>query len=152
MELIWQDLDSECGRYRFLKWFLPLKIQVNSEKPGFGKKKSVENVVTLWADGTSHSSAPLKNHFIGHRVWGALCPNPNDIVGVFKPCLILPLQPDFIYLFIAQWTLAIVAVIVNWHVYYLHQYHKSVVEKACYVWLHTPMWEWYLKHSIVCKI
>jgi hypothetical protein len=26
------------------------------------------------------------------------------------------------------------------HVYNLHQYHKSVVEKACYVQLHTPMW------------
>jgi len=30
-----------------LKWFLPLKIQINSKKPGFGKEKSVENVVTL---------------------------------------------------------------------------------------------------------
>ncbi len=53
---------------------------------------------------------------------------------------LLPLQPDFIYLFIAHWTLAIVAVTVNWHVYYLHQYHKSVVEKACHIRLHTPMW------------
>ncbi len=30
-----------------LKWFLPLKIQINSKKPGFGKEKSVEDVVTL---------------------------------------------------------------------------------------------------------
>jgi len=52
----------------------------------------------------------------------------------------LKIQPDFIYLFIAQWTLAIVAVAVNGHVYYLHQYHKSVRFKACYVWLQTPMW------------
>jgi hypothetical protein len=29
------------------KWFLPLKIQINSKKPGFWKEKSVEDVVTL---------------------------------------------------------------------------------------------------------
>jgi hypothetical protein len=34
---------------------LTLKIQINSQKPGFGKEKSVENVVTLgWAKGTHH--------------------------------------------------------------------------------------------------
>ncbi len=31
MEFIWYDLDSECGRYWFFKWFLPLKIQINSK-------------------------------------------------------------------------------------------------------------------------
>jgi hypothetical protein len=30
-----------------LKQFLPLKMQINSKKPGFGRKKVVENVVTL---------------------------------------------------------------------------------------------------------
>ncbi len=29
------------------KWFLPLKIQINSKKPRFWKEKSVEDVVTL---------------------------------------------------------------------------------------------------------
>jgi hypothetical protein len=29
------------------KWFLPLKIQINSQKPGFGREKSVKDVVTL---------------------------------------------------------------------------------------------------------
>jgi len=29
------------------KWFQPLKIQINSQKPGFKKEKSVEDVVTL---------------------------------------------------------------------------------------------------------
>jgi hypothetical protein len=41
-------LDSECGRYRFFKGFLPLKIQINSQKKTrFWKEKSVEDVVTL---------------------------------------------------------------------------------------------------------
>ncbi len=30
-----------------LKWFLQLKIQINSKKPGFGKEKSLKDVVTL---------------------------------------------------------------------------------------------------------
>jgi hypothetical protein len=30
-----------------LKWFLPLKIQINFKKSGFGRKKLVEDVVTL---------------------------------------------------------------------------------------------------------
>jgi hypothetical protein len=30
-----------------LKWFLPLKIQINSKKSGFWKEKSVEDVLTL---------------------------------------------------------------------------------------------------------
>jgi hypothetical protein len=34
-------LDSECGRYWFFKWFLPLKIQMNSKKPGFGRKSQL---------------------------------------------------------------------------------------------------------------
>jgi hypothetical protein len=29
------------------KWVLLLKIQINSKRPGFGRKKSVENMVTL---------------------------------------------------------------------------------------------------------
>jgi hypothetical protein len=39
---------SECeGRYSILSDFLLLKIQINFQKPGFGKEKSVEDVVTL---------------------------------------------------------------------------------------------------------
>jgi hypothetical protein len=41
-------------RFRFrmweiliLKWFLLLKVQINYQKPGFWKEKSVEHVVTL---------------------------------------------------------------------------------------------------------
>ncbi len=46
-EFIWQDLDSECERYWFFKWFLLLKIQINSKKTWFWKDKSVEVVVKL---------------------------------------------------------------------------------------------------------
>jgi hypothetical protein len=55
MEFIWWDLDSECGRYWFFKWFLPLKIQINSEKSGFGRKISWGRGNT-WANGTCHTS------------------------------------------------------------------------------------------------
>ncbi len=30
-----------------LKRFLPLKIQINSKKPGFGRKNQLKNMVTL---------------------------------------------------------------------------------------------------------
>jgi hypothetical protein len=35
------------GEILIFKWFTSLKIQINSKKPGFGRKKSVEDVVTL---------------------------------------------------------------------------------------------------------
>jgi len=39
---------QNVGDIDFLKSdFLPLKIQINSKKPGFGKEKSVEDMVTL---------------------------------------------------------------------------------------------------------
>jgi hypothetical protein len=37
------------------KGFLPLKIQRNSKKSGFGKEKSVEDMVTLGPTGTGHT-------------------------------------------------------------------------------------------------
>jgi len=40
-------LDSECGRYWFLSDFCRWKFKINSKKPGFERKKSVEDVVTL---------------------------------------------------------------------------------------------------------
>jgi len=42
-------------RILILKWFLPLKIQINSKKTRFWKEKSVDNVVTLGppAEGTN---------------------------------------------------------------------------------------------------
>jgi hypothetical protein len=49
------DLDSECGRYWFLKWFLPLKTQINSRKPSFEGKISWGHGNTL-ANGTGHIS------------------------------------------------------------------------------------------------
>ncbi len=39
-----------------LKWFLPLKIQINFQKTRFWKEKSVEDVVTLGANCTCHTS------------------------------------------------------------------------------------------------
>jgi hypothetical protein len=39
-----------------LKWFLPLKIQINSKTPVFGKEKSVEDVVTLGLTARAHTS------------------------------------------------------------------------------------------------
>ncbi len=62
-----------------LKWFLPLKIQINSKKPGFGKEKSVEDVVTLgpmaqatlvvfeleWWQATNHNiTIPYENNIL----------------------------------------------------------------------------------------
>jgi hypothetical protein len=32
---------AECGRYWFFKWFLLLKIQINSKKPGFERKNQL---------------------------------------------------------------------------------------------------------------
>jgi hypothetical protein len=55
----WKDLDEQdlmefilsigfrMWEILIFKWFLPLKIQINSKKPGLAKKKSVEDVVTL---------------------------------------------------------------------------------------------------------
>jgi hypothetical protein len=43
MEFIWYDLNSECERYWFESdWFLLLKIQINSKKPGFGRKNQLK--------------------------------------------------------------------------------------------------------------
>ncbi len=57
----WKDLDEQdlmefiyLVRFGFkmweiliFKWFLLLKIQINSKKPGFGREKLVEDVVTF---------------------------------------------------------------------------------------------------------
>jgi hypothetical protein len=45
-----------------VKWFLPLKIQINSKKPGFGREKSVENVVTL-------EGLPFNSSIISFHIW-----------------------------------------------------------------------------------
>ncbi len=41
-----------------LKWFLHLKIQINSKKSGFGRKNQLKDVVpgNTWANGTGHTS------------------------------------------------------------------------------------------------
>jgi hypothetical protein len=39
-----------------LRWFLPLKIQINSKKPGFWKENAVEDMVTVGPNGTDHTS------------------------------------------------------------------------------------------------
>jgi hypothetical protein len=41
---------------------LPLKIQINSKKPGFWKEKSVENVVTL-------EGLPFNSSIISFHIW-----------------------------------------------------------------------------------
>jgi hypothetical protein len=38
---------QNVGEILIFKWFQPLQIQINSEKPRFWKEKSVENMVTL---------------------------------------------------------------------------------------------------------
>jgi hypothetical protein len=38
MEFIWQDLIFRMWEILILEWFLLLKIQINSKKPGFGRK------------------------------------------------------------------------------------------------------------------
>ncbi len=40
-------MDSECGRYWFLSDFCHWELKINSKKPGFGKEKSGEDVLTL---------------------------------------------------------------------------------------------------------
>ncbi len=56
MEFIWYDLDSECERYWFFKWFLSLKIQINCQKNHVLEGKISWGRGTNWADGTSHTS------------------------------------------------------------------------------------------------
>jgi hypothetical protein len=61
------------------KWFLRLKIQINSKKPGSGKEKSVDHVVTLgptaqatlvafemeWWQATNHDiTTPYENNIL----------------------------------------------------------------------------------------
>jgi len=50
-----------------LKWFLPLKIQINSKRPGFGRKKSIRDVVTLGPT-TQAPLVPLSDGFL-QRGW-----------------------------------------------------------------------------------
>jgi hypothetical protein len=58
--VVGKDLDKQdfngiyLVRFGFRMWeilicdgFLPLKTQINSKKPGFGRKKSVEDAITL---------------------------------------------------------------------------------------------------------
>jgi hypothetical protein len=50
----------------FLKRFLSLKIQINSQKPGFGrKKKSVEDMLTLGP--MAHATLVIMNNI--WEVW-----------------------------------------------------------------------------------
>jgi len=66
-----------------LKWFLQLKIQINSKKPSFGEEKSVEDVVTLGANGTGHTS----KHEIGIAKGQKLKPSDssNSKPSSFEP-------------------------------------------------------------------
>jgi hypothetical protein len=45
------------------KWFLLLKFQINSKRPGFWKEKSVENVVTL------ECSPQFNGSMISFHIW-----------------------------------------------------------------------------------
>jgi hypothetical protein len=47
-------LDSECGRY-FFKWFLSLKIQINSKNQVLGGKISWGHG-NNWPNGTGHTN------------------------------------------------------------------------------------------------
>ncbi len=49
-------------------WFLPLKIQLNSKKPGFGREKISQGRGNTWANGTGHTSM---NHFYYHSTLAA---------------------------------------------------------------------------------
>ncbi len=56
----------------FLKWFLLVKIQINSKKPGFGRKNELR---TIWASGTGHTLLSFETQKRGtqspalHWVW-----------------------------------------------------------------------------------
>jgi hypothetical protein len=45
------------------KWFLPLKIQINFKKPGFERKKSVEDKFTL---GSTKQATLVRPHLVKH--------------------------------------------------------------------------------------
>ncbi len=129
-------------------------------KTRFWKEKPVENVVTLWANGTGHTSAPLKHHFVGHRVWGAPCPNPNDIVGVLKPCLFVPDITAQNITSSARFYLSFCCTMDSCncgsHCKFACILSTSIPQICCWEsLLRTATYsnvEWYLKHSIVCKI
>jgi hypothetical protein len=38
------------------KWFLPMKIQINSEKPGFGRNNKLRTCGNTWTNGTGNTS------------------------------------------------------------------------------------------------
>jgi hypothetical protein len=44
------------------KWFLPLKIQINSKKSGFGRKIELKNVITL-------EGLPFNSSMISFHIW-----------------------------------------------------------------------------------
>jgi hypothetical protein len=44
------------------KWFLPLKTQINSKKPGFRRKNQLKNVVTL-------EGLPFNSSMISFHIW-----------------------------------------------------------------------------------
>jgi hypothetical protein len=44
------------------KWFLPLETQINSKKPGFGRKNQLRNVVTL-------EGLPFNSSMISFHIW-----------------------------------------------------------------------------------
>jgi hypothetical protein len=54
-------LDSECGRYWLIfKWFLPMKIQINPKKPGFGRR----NQLRKWSKLKGYHSIQAWFHFM----------------------------------------------------------------------------------------
>jgi hypothetical protein len=59
-------LDSECERNWSLSDFCCWKFQINSKKPGFGRKEGVEDMVTLG----SMAQATLEYFIFEYRTWG----------------------------------------------------------------------------------
>ncbi len=55
-------MDLGCRRYWFFKWFLQLKIQINSKKPGFARK----NQLRTWSKLKAYHSIQAWFLFIFH--------------------------------------------------------------------------------------
>jgi len=53
--IYWVRFGFKMWEILILKWFLPLKIQINSKKPGFGKKNQLRTCGNTWAKGKGHT-------------------------------------------------------------------------------------------------
>jgi hypothetical protein len=58
---------------------MPLKIQINSRKPGIGRKNQLRKRGSTWANGTGHTSLPLKPLAKGMKI--RVAPFTNFMFG-----------------------------------------------------------------------